>query len=48
MRNQHLILFDEVGYENLTKEQANLFFQIENTINEQGSMIITTNLSVVM
>lgn len=43
LRKPHLILVDEVGYENLTKEQANLFFQIVNTRYEQGSMIITTN-----
>ncbi len=45
LRKPHLILIDEVGYENLTKEQANLFFQIVNTRYEQGSMIITTNKS---
>jgi len=43
LRKPHLILVDEVGYENLTKEQANLFFQMVNTRYEQGSMIITTN-----
>jgi DNA replication protein DnaC len=43
LRKPHLILVDEVGYENLTKEQANLFFQMINTRYEQGSVIITTN-----
>lgn len=43
MRKPHIILIDEVGYEELTKEQANLFFQVVNTRYEQGSMILTTN-----
>jgi len=43
LRKPHLILVDEVGYENLTKEQANLFFQMVNTRYEQGSIIMTTN-----
>jgi len=43
LRKPHLLLVDEVGYETLTPEQANLFFQVVNTRYEQGSMIITTN-----
>ena len=43
MRKPHLILVDEVGYEELNKEQANLFFQLVNTRYEHGSMILTTN-----
>ena len=43
IRKPHIILIDEVGYEELTKEQANLFFQVVNTRYEHGSMIITTN-----
>jgi DNA replication protein DnaC len=45
MRKPHLMLIDEVGYEALTKEQANLFFQVVNTRYEHGSMILTTNRS---
>jgi len=43
LRKPHLILVDEVGYESLNQEQANLFFQLINNRYEQGSIIITTN-----
>lgn len=43
LRKPHLMLIDEVGYELLTKEQANLFFQVINARYEHGSMILTTN-----
>jgi DNA replication protein DnaC len=43
LRKPHLLLVDEVGYETLSPEQANLFFQVVNTRYENGSMIITTN-----
>lgn len=43
LRKPHIILIDEVGYEELTKEQANLFFQVVNARYEHGSMILTTN-----
>jgi DNA replication protein DnaC len=42
-RKPHLLIVDEVGYENLDQEQATLFFQLVNTRYEQGSVIITTN-----
>ena len=42
-RKPHLLVIDEVGYENLNQEQATLFFQLINTRYEQGSIIITTN-----
>ncbi|TVQ28341.1 MAG: AAA family ATPase [Spirochaetaceae bacterium] len=45
IRKPHIILIDEVGYEELTKEQANLFFQVVNARYEHGSMILTTNKS---
>jgi DNA replication protein DnaC len=45
LRKPHVVLIDEVGYEGLTKEQANLFFQVVNTRYEHGSMILTTNKS---
>ncbi len=39
----HVLLIDEVGYENLTPEQATLFFQLVNTRYENGSIILTSN-----
>jgi DNA replication protein DnaC len=39
----HVLLIDEVGYENLTSEQASLFFQLINTRYERGSIILTSN-----
>ncbi len=39
----HLLLMDEVGYQNLTPEQATLFFQLVNARYESGSIIMTTN-----
>ncbi len=32
-----------MGYENLTPEQATLFFQLVATRYERGSMVLTTN-----
>jgi DNA replication protein DnaC len=42
-RKPHLLVIDEVGYENLNQEQATLFFQLINARYEHGSIIITTN-----
>ena len=42
-RKPHLLVIDEVGYENLNQEQATVFFQLINTRYEHGSIIITTN-----
>jgi DNA replication protein DnaC len=42
-RKPHVLVIDEAGYENLDKEQANLFFQLVNSRYEHGSIIITTN-----
>jgi len=39
----HVLLIDEVGYENLSSEQAALFFQLINTRYERGSIILTSN-----
>jgi len=44
-RKPHLLVIDEVGYENLNQEQATLFFQLINTRYEHVSIIITTNKS---
>lgn len=43
LRKPHLLVIDEVGYENFTAEQSNLLFQVVNTRYECGSIIITTN-----
>jgi DNA replication protein DnaC len=43
LRKPHLLLIDEVGYENLTPEQATLVFQLVATRYEHGSMVLTTN-----
>ncbi len=39
----HVVLIDEIGYENLTPEQASLFFQLINHRYEHGSIILTSN-----
>lgn len=43
LRKPHLLVIDEVGYESLTLEQANLFFQVVNARYEHSPIIITTN-----
>jgi DNA replication protein DnaC len=43
MKKPHVLVIDEVGYENLNPEQATLFFQLINVRYEHGSIIITTN-----
>ena len=43
MKKPHVLVIDEVGYENLNQEQATLFFQLINARYEHGSIIITTN-----
>ena len=45
LKKPHIMLIDEVGYDQLGREQANLFFQVVNARYEVGSMIITTNKS---
>ena len=40
---QKLLIIDEIGYINLDKEDANLFFQLISRRYEQRSTIITTN-----
>jgi DNA replication protein DnaC len=39
----HVLLIDEVGYENLSSAQAALFFQLINIRYERGSIILTSN-----
>ena len=40
-----LLIIDEIGYLPMTKEQANLFFQVIVKRYEKGSIILTSNLS---
>jgi len=40
-----LLILDEIGYLPLKKEQADLFFQVVAKRYEQGSVILTSNLS---
>lgn len=38
-----LVIIDEIGYLPITREDANLFFQLISTLHEQASIIITSN-----
>jgi DNA replication protein DnaC len=40
-----LLIIDEIGYLPMTKQQANLFFQVVATRYEKGSIILTSNHS---
>jgi DNA replication protein DnaC len=40
-----LLAIDEIGYRNLTPEEAPLFFQLVAERYEKGSMLLTTNKS---
>ena len=40
-----LLIIDEIGYLPMSREQANLFFQVVAQRYEQGSMILTSNLT---
>lgn len=39
----HLLIIDELGYMPITKEGANLLFQLVSMRYEKGSIILTTN-----
>jgi DNA replication protein DnaC len=39
----HLLIIDELGYMPVTREQANLFFQLISIRYERGSTILTSN-----
>lgn len=43
LKKPHVLVIDEVGYENYTAEQPNLFFQLINSRYEHGSIMITNN-----
>lgn len=38
-----LLIIDELGYLPITREEANLFFQLITALHEQASLIITSN-----
>lgn len=38
-----LVIIDELGYLPITREEANLFFQLVSVLHEQASIIITSN-----
>jgi DNA replication protein DnaC len=40
-----LLIIDEIGYLPMSREQANLFFQVIARRYEKGSLILTSNLS---
>jgi DNA replication protein DnaC len=40
-----LLIVDEIGYLPMTREQANLFFQVISKRYEKGSLILTSNLT---
>jgi DNA replication protein DnaC len=40
-----LLILDEIGYLPMSREQANLFFQIVTRRYERGAMILTSNLT---
>ena len=40
-----LLIIDEIGYLPMSREQANLFFQVIAARYEKGSLIVTSNLS---
>ena len=39
----HLLVIDEIGYMPITKEQANLLYQLISMRYEKGSIILTSN-----
>jgi hypothetical protein len=43
-----LLIIDEIGYLPMSREQANLFFQVVAQRYERGSMILTSNLTLVV
>lgn len=44
INNYRLLIIDEIGYLPMTREQANLFFQVIAAKYEKGSLIVTSNL----
>lgn len=44
INSYRLLIIDEIGYLPMTREQANLFFQVIAAKYEKGSLIVTSNL----
>lgn len=44
VNNYRLLIIDEIGYLPMSREQANLFFQVIAARYEKGSLIVTSNL----
>lgn len=47
INSYRLLIIDEIGYLPMTREQANLFFQVIAARYEKGSLIVTSNLPFV-
>ena len=45
VKGYRLLIIDEIGYLPMTREHANLFFQVIAALYEHGSVIVTSNLS---
>lgn len=45
VKGPSLLIIDEIGYLPMTRDQANLFFQVIAERYEKGSVILTSNLS---
>jgi DNA replication protein DnaC len=43
IQSSELVIIDELGYLPITREEANLFFQLVSALHEQSSLIITSN-----
>jgi DNA replication protein DnaC len=41
--SSNLVIIDELGYLPITREEANMFFQLISALHEQTSLIITSN-----
>ena len=41
--SSNLVIIDELGYLPITRDEANLFFQLISALHEQASLIITSN-----
>lgn len=44
IKAHRLLIIDEIGYLPMSREQANLFFQVIAALYEKGSLIVTSNL----
>jgi DNA replication protein DnaC len=44
VKSYRLLIIDEIGYLPMSREQANLFFQVIAALYEKGSLIVTSNL----